>query len=1138
MHTALGRAAGNHVMGLVGTSARRCSVHSPLLRRTCSRNFQAGCFSHSWDKCSHRLPPTAFCKRTLLSSRSLGIRHMSWLHKLNLRRHNEPYNEPSDGLEEAAKVALLEKAMKGRQPTDLMLRCTVLDAEGNVKTISGQFRKADLCAEHRLNPRDLRKIDSRIPNLVPTILVRKEAILINILHIRALVKADAVILFDTYGSADSRLHSVFLYHLEHNLRAKGPGPPYEFRALESILLSVLSALEAEMVFIRNLVGGLLGELEDDIDHDRFKRLLHYSRRLAAFQNRAKLVQEAIEEVLEQDEDLAAMYLSDKKHGVQRHEDDHDELEVLMESFAKQVEEIVNEAENIQTNVQSTQEIVELILDSNRNALLALDLKVSIWTMGIGVGTLVAGLFGMNLKSHIEENEYAFGLMSVLTVVAAMAFSWQGLRRLARIRKVGLSNGKKAEKSWLPLSLRGRKYDASAVHLLMKFPPMYKMLGEILAAAGGVGRERLPRALEHNCSPATAHGVQCSFQTSISGRRGELGANFRYSLGHPTHRAVFQLDIQRRQSLPGTVFSGLDPTSTVQLPGSVFSGLDSITTSLTQLPGTILSTVSSTMTTTSTSSSSSTAPTPSLLFAGITQPLLTCETATVNWHTPPDVSETIASSLNAALQSYVWQPVNVTAGSYKLQAVGAGLSVISVPFTITNGSDTACLTASSPTSSVSQPFSSTSVSSGTLTSTSSSTSQSTTAFPVTAVSSHTHSGAIAGGVIGGVAVIVAVIAVMFYFGLCRRTPTRSRRSRISGPHRQLGKWGGLSSRDSGMEVGLPVSAVIAAHPKRGTTDSTGAMIPGSPMVSTTGHAVERGASRGASEEDLSTLAEEEKVNPARTMEYVETVPYSNRRLSLSGSTVNHDPGIARGSNGRSRTKSASQNRALALAKLDGSSSPIPSSPSPTPQANPFNLVYRRSVDSTHLRRVDSPIVGSPASTEMAPVNRASSGGRRAMRKPVPAYDAAETPVRSSSHASTSASTRSSPVARMYRIEGSETGSGSTVHGRVPPPRTPSREELQAAGLELPALTHKSSFGDARPMHYLIPDMPPLSTNRRAKMSIFLLCVYLCVLAWITYWLLLRWTDIVRNHASPHISEGGTLSPLPPYPIATSQFGAPA
>ncbi|KAN0085740.1 hypothetical protein V8E55_006874 [Tylopilus felleus] len=308
------------------------------------------------------------------------------------------YRRPSAAQteEDDAKAAILEKVMKSRLPSDLMLRCTIIDEQGAVKSISGQFKRSDLCNEHRLNPRDLRKIDSRIPNLVPTILIRKEAILINVLHIRALVKADTVVLFDTYGSDDSRLHSVFLYHLEHNLKARGSGAPYEFRAIESILLSVLSALEAEMVFIRNLVGGLLAELEDDINHDKFKRLLHYSRRLAAFKNRATLVQEALEEVLEQDEDLNAMYLTDKKNGTPREMHEHDELEVLLEFFSKQVEEIVNEAESIEANVQSTQEIVELILDSNRNALLALDLKVSIGTMGLGSGALVAGLFGMNV----------------------------------------------------------------------------------------------------------------------------------------------------------------------------------------------------------------------------------------------------------------------------------------------------------------------------------------------------------------------------------------------------------------------------------------------------------------------------------------------------------------------------------------------------------------------------------------------------------------------------------------------------------------------------------------------------------------------------------------------------------------------
>ncbi|KAJ3524023.1 hypothetical protein NMY22_g11185 [Coprinellus aureogranulatus] len=362
-----------------------------------------------------------------------NCRTISWSSKARALKAPEPADVP-DNEEDAARAAILDKVMKGRQPADLMLRCTILDSEGNVKTISGQFKKSDLCIEHGLNARDLRKIDSRVPNLVPTILIRREAVLINILHIRALVKADAVVLFDTYGSADSRLHSVFLYHLEHNLKAKGTGLPYEFRAIESILLSVLSALEAEMVFIRNLVGGLLAEMEDNIDHDRFKRLLHYSRRLAAFKNRAKLVEEAIDEVLSQDEDMNAMYLTDKLNNVPRAIHDHEDLELLLESFSKQVEEIVNEAENI---------------------------EVSILTLGIGTGALIAGLFGMNLTNHLESHPYGFYAFSAAATGLAFFVAWAGLRRLSKIRKVGLAStapSRSVSKPYLPLPLRKRNPD--------------------------------------------------------------------------------------------------------------------------------------------------------------------------------------------------------------------------------------------------------------------------------------------------------------------------------------------------------------------------------------------------------------------------------------------------------------------------------------------------------------------------------------------------------------------------------------------------------------------------------------------------------------------------------------------------------
>ncbi|CCA69382.1 related to LPE10-strong similarity to Mrs2p [Serendipita indica DSM 11827] len=118
-----------------------------------------------------------------------------------------------------------------------------------------------------------------------------------------------------------------------------------------------------------------------------------------------------------------MYLSDKKKGIIKEEPDHEELEVLLESFSKQVEEIVNESETTMANISSTQEIVELILDANRNNLLALDLKVSIATMGLGAGALFAGLFGMNLRNEMEESVLAFGTASSIAVGLAIVLAW-------------------------------------------------------------------------------------------------------------------------------------------------------------------------------------------------------------------------------------------------------------------------------------------------------------------------------------------------------------------------------------------------------------------------------------------------------------------------------------------------------------------------------------------------------------------------------------------------------------------------------------------------------------------------------------------------------------------------------------------
>jgi len=68
--------------------------------------------------------------------------------------------------------------------------------------------------------------------------------------------------------------------------------------LESVLVATANALEEEMTFSRQLVQQLLGDLEDNIDRDNLKRLLHYSRRIMGFQSRARYVKRAVDEVLE------------------------------------------------------------------------------------------------------------------------------------------------------------------------------------------------------------------------------------------------------------------------------------------------------------------------------------------------------------------------------------------------------------------------------------------------------------------------------------------------------------------------------------------------------------------------------------------------------------------------------------------------------------------------------------------------------------------------------------------------------------------------------------------------------------------------------------------------------------------------
>lgn len=332
--------------------------------------------------------------------------------------------------------------------TELKLRCTEFDKNGSVTLVSGEFKKSELIAKYGLLPRDLRKIDSSV---LPHILVRPTSILINLLHLRVLIQSDRVLVFDAYGSTDSYTQSLFMYDLEGKLRQKSSPQsqsdkdnpsylPYEFRALEAVLISVTSGLEAEFALVREPVAQILRALEEDIDREKLRHLLIHSKKLGTFEQKARLVRDALDELLEADDDLASMYLTErKKTGKPRAEQEHTEIEMLLESYHKICDEVVEISGNLISNIRNTEEVVKAILDANRNQLMLFEIKVSIATLGLAGGTLIAGFYGMNLENFIEETNWGFGAVTGACVAFSVWTCLYGLKKLRKVQKVRMWN---------------------------------------------------------------------------------------------------------------------------------------------------------------------------------------------------------------------------------------------------------------------------------------------------------------------------------------------------------------------------------------------------------------------------------------------------------------------------------------------------------------------------------------------------------------------------------------------------------------------------------------------------------------------------------------------------------------------------
>lgn len=303
--------------------------------------------------------------------------------------------------------------------------------------MSMDAQKTQSLLKHDLLPRDLRKIDKGYDDIVPLVVIREKSILLSILHIKALIKSDSVVLFNydnTY--ADNKLVNTMSEKLKNVQRDK---LDYEIRALETIFADVIDNLMIEMQIHVTVVNGILNELENDIDLAKLKYLLIVSKKLSQFLQKATLIRDLIDEMLDHDDELSELYLTEKQNGTQRSKDDHQEVELILESYSLHCDAIVQTIESRVNDVRTTEEIINIILDSNRNDLMLLNLKLSITLMCLASLLFLAASYGMNLENFIEEKNAWFWIVCVGSTVFSIVLFRMANKKLTQLQKIQLTN---------------------------------------------------------------------------------------------------------------------------------------------------------------------------------------------------------------------------------------------------------------------------------------------------------------------------------------------------------------------------------------------------------------------------------------------------------------------------------------------------------------------------------------------------------------------------------------------------------------------------------------------------------------------------------------------------------------------------
>jgi magnesium transporter len=290
-----------------------------------------------------------------------------------------------------------------------------------------------------LQPRDIRQVDPAF-SAKPALWVRHSALIVSLEGVRAIILHDKIFLFDPNSNVAQRASTVIRQSVTTTTDMQGdPHLPFEFKALEGIFIIGILGLEQEFNSMKPVIDQHLHALPNDLTTRMLEELRINKQKLHHFLARAHGVRDVLDKLLDEDEDMANMYLSEKhaSPSQSRNVENHDEVEMLLEAYMQVIDELVNRADLLNNAIEDTEDLVMIHLDTLRNRLLSVDLALNIFGMAFAFGGCFSSVFGMNLLMPLDnpsKGNVSFLVVVLIIVGFAVVVPWVSL---VALRKRGL-----------------------------------------------------------------------------------------------------------------------------------------------------------------------------------------------------------------------------------------------------------------------------------------------------------------------------------------------------------------------------------------------------------------------------------------------------------------------------------------------------------------------------------------------------------------------------------------------------------------------------------------------------------------------------------------------------------------------------